>query len=128
MLNKRLFILFSFIFIGASGQYEYYAVDRADGGVTIYSHAQGSRKSFNDILREAGLEGRPYRQINPDAEVPRSRVDRNFWKASGNKVVVDTQKKADTESDLAAKELRKQQLLKMTKAEYEEAKSLGIIK
>ena len=107
---------------------ELYAVERADGGVSIVNYFGG--KSLEEVLKSSGLEGRPIKPITR-ADLP-SRADRNYWKMNdvpiGKKIIVDTVKRQEAEAAKAQKEARKQALLKMTPQEYQEAKDLGLVR
>ena len=110
---------------------ETYAVERADGGITVVAYQDGANDSLETVLRDLGLLGRPIKKVSNE-DFPSDRSDRDFWKLNdipiGKKIVIDTVKKQAKEAEKAQKELRKQALLKMTPAEYQEAKDLGLVR
>jgi len=131
MKNKkrlvRLAVLISFIFTIFSplnGSAETYAVDRADGGVSIVNYFDGASKSLDQVLNDIGLHGRPFKKI-ANGDMPQTKQDRNFWKLLGSKVVVDAVKKQAHLDALAAKEAEKDAIyakLKISREEFEKIK------
>lgn len=129
-MKKLILTIIALSILTDSVYAETYAVERSDGGVSIIYYQEGSGDSLETVIKDLGFTGYPIKKIIP-SDFPTDRSDRNYWKLNdvpvGKKVVIDTDKKQADETAKAAKEVRKQALLKMTPAEYSEAKELGII-
>lgn len=119
-------ILFSIFVLLSSKLYaeeEIYSVQRDDGGVSIVHYNPASKDSLEDVLRESGLDGLFARKISA-SDLPASKADREFWKASGKKVVVDQAKKQQSEAEKSQKEIEKQAVLAKLKISKNEADAL----
>lgn len=94
MIKKILIVsIFLFPFLAnAEIQTEKYMVERPDGGVSIVYYIPDSGKSLNDVLAAQGYENYPVYAI-AQTDIPTDRSDRNYWKRSGGKIVVDPEKK-----------------------------------
>lgn len=126
---KNIF-LFSFLVLFSSEAFaaiEPYAIEREDGGVSVKYYNTNSRYTLEEELVRDGMPGRPAAKLSavPDISLE---SDREFWKVQGNRIIVDETKKTAHAAAKAIKEARKRALLKMTQLEYEEAKSLGLVK
>jgi len=108
-----------------------YIVEKADGSIVIIHHNDAAAQTLEETLNENGLAGLPIIRINQSdiPSDPAERLDRNYWKRGIlKKIEVDTAKKAAAQAAKQAKEDRKRLLLKLTPAEYQEAKELGIVR
>ena len=90
-------LIFVFLIILSSPAFaETYAVERADGGVTIIDYNESANQSLETTLNDFGLSGRPIKRVLlPD--FPSDRKDRKYWKMNdvpiGKKIIIDTVKK-----------------------------------
>lgn len=124
-----IFLIFLFLFFNATAfaDWEHYAVEKPDGSIAVVGYNPGSNDTIQDVLNELGFSGFPIVSVTKN-DLPQDRSDRKYWKKLGKKIVVDQDLK---NSDLAKKQAddnRKKALLKMTDAEYQEAKALGLVK
>lgn len=124
MINL-IFLLSLFITTNLWADTEIYAVDKPDGSVAIAHYFQNSNETLEDFLRGVGLSGLPIRRIQA-SDIPQDaegkKIDREFWKRSGAKVVVDSTKKQDALDVIAAKEAEREAVLlklKISKTEFE---------
>jgi len=126
-----LFLVFSILILRNAFADEGYAVEKSDGSVDVITYLDGSGDSLETILKERGLTGRPVKRVGK-IDLPDGKSDRVYWQMNsipiGKKVIVDTIKKTTDDAAKQAKEARKQTLLKMTTAEYQEAKDLGLFR
>lgn len=118
-----LFLLLGSMCSKALYAVESYAVERTDGGVSIVNYFEGSNDTLDDVLRDIGLSGRPIERISK-ADMPADRTDRNFWKLSGKKVVVDTVKKQAALDAKAQKDAEADSVLSKLKISRQEAQKL----
>lgn len=117
-------LLFLFIFGFCSiAHAETYAVDRADGGVSIISYNESASDTLQDVVRDLGFEGRPIKRIS-ESDIPASREDRDSWTVQGKKIVIDTDKKQAREAAKAEKEAEKDAVLAKLKISKKEAEAL----
>lgn len=121
-MRKIIGFLFVFsIFFSFTVYADTYAVDRADGGVSIINYNEGSKDTLQDVIHDLGFDGRPVKRVSA-SDLPSTREDRKYWTLQGNKVVVDTAKKQVAEAEKAAKEAEKDAVLaklKISRAEFE---------
>lgn len=111
----------------AHADLESYAVELQDGSISIYNHEPTSPKTLTDVLKENGIEPLSVFKVT-EKDLPPTKADKKYWVRQGKNIVIDTVKKSQAEAAKQAKEARKQALLKMTPAEYQEAKDLGIVR
>lgn len=123
-MKKLIFILVLFSSFPVFA--EDYAVETPDG-VAIITYIPGSTDTIEDVVRANGFTSFPVRFIERK-DIPNDHSDQKYWKLSGNRIVVDAAKKQADLDAKAAREARKKALLKMTDAEYAEAKSLGLVR
>jgi len=120
---KKIIVLIGFLSICSFAwavDVDRYAVEREDGGVSIVSYVKGSTKSFEKVLEDNGLSGRPITALS-DADIPKTRADRKYWKMSGKKIVINEFEKQ--EDLLKAQQLESDKTailekLKISKEEY----------
>lgn len=122
MILLLLLILFCPL---AHADWELYALELPDGSVTVQG-LDTTQEDINSVLRKNDYEPVSISRVT-EKDIP-SKADRKYWKKQGNRIVIDTDKKAEDEAENLAKETRKKQLIKMTDAEYEEAKTLGLVR
>src|SRR3990167_4468177 len=114
-------------FCGSLFATEKYLVEKPDLSVWIVYYFDGASDSLADVLNANGLTGLPISRLN-DADIPKDRSDRKYLKKNdvpiGSKILIDNVKKQADETAEQAKDARKRAVLKMTPAEYAEAKDL----
>lgn len=120
-----LLILLIFFCPLAYADWESYAVELEDGSIEIENVDPSA--DITDVLKIKGIVPKSITQVTA-ADLPANKSDRKYWTRLGKKIVVDDIKKAEDLAAKQAREARKKQLLKMTDAEYAEAKSLGIVR
>lgn len=98
MKKYLLLILVPFLFCG----FKTYVIDD-DGKVLIMTTQEGV--DVNGELKKIGKDGRSFKEIDPVKLPPKE--DRDFFKLEDGEVVVDEQKKAEREQELAFIELSK---------------------
>lgn len=131
---KKLTLIFICLVIllknGYCDDVELYAVSKADGQISVINYYPGSGDSLEHILKDNNFVGFPIKRIQT-SDLP-ARSDRKYWRLNdvpiGKKIIVDLAAKQADELDKQTKEERKRSLLKMTPAEYTEAKQLGLVK
>lgn len=136
-MNKIMILFFVAFFISiavildAQVETELYVVEKPDGSVSIINYILGSGDSLEGIVNDLGFSGLPIKKITKN-DLPNDRSDRKYWKLNqipiGKKIEIDTVKKQADETAKTIKEARKQALLKMTPAEFQEAKDLGLVR
>jgi len=126
-----ILILLISLFISHDAFAELYAVQREDGGVSVINYLEGSKDTLEDVVKQLGYWGRPIHRIKP-SDLPSDRTDRKYWTINhvpfGKKIKIDNSEKEKDEAKKAQVEQRKRELLKLTAAEFEEAKAIGLIK
>lgn len=122
-MKKILFLSVLWILCRPVFAIESYAVERADGGVSIVHYYENSSDTLDKVLKDVGLEGRPFRRVQA-SDLPQTREDRNFWTLQGGKVVVDAAKKQAAEDAEAAKEAEREAVLEKLKISKEEFEKL----
>ena len=127
---KKLIFL-SLILFSVPAYAEMYAVERPDGGTSIIYYQEGSNDSLESVINDLGFKGFPIKKITP-SDLPPDRSNRKYWKVNeipiGKKIMIDSNKKQADEAAQQSTEARKRAVLKMTPAEFQEAKDLGLVK
>ena len=127
----RYLIFILVLFFSTNLYADRYLVEKPDGSVVIAGYNEGSNDSLSEFLRSVGLAGLPVSRLS-DSDIPQDRSERKYWKKNdvpiGGKIIIDTAAKQDDETKKIVKEERKRALLKLTPAEYQEAKDLGLVK
>lgn len=100
-----------------------YMVERPDGGVTVIYYVSGSKDSIEDVIKSYGLSGLPYQKVNA-SDIPATRIDRKYWKKSGNSMGIDTVKRQSDIDAKTAKEAEKDAVLTKLKISKDEFKKL----
>ena len=120
-----ILILFVLLILNAgSAHADLYAIEREDGGVTIYNYNEGSRSSLESEIKELGLFGRPIFKIEK-SDMPNEK--QKYWKIQNGKILVDEVKKSEDlakTSEKGAKKAAALAKLKVTEQELKDA--LGI--
>jgi len=124
-MKKLIFVLF-FLSICSVATAEKYAIENDDGSIRILDYAPGSAP-LEDVLGWLGASDKTVIKVRPEDEAITVGEPIEALQILGNRVKVNQSKKAEIEAEKQAKEARKKALLKMTDAEYKEAKELRLI-
>ena len=82
---------------------EPHIIERADGGISVMYYNTESRFTPAEERDRQGFVGRPITKIKM-SDIPQSREDRNYWKKSGDKIVIDTARKNTDEAKTTARQ------------------------
>lgn len=84
MILLLLLILFCPL---AHADWETYALEMPDGSVTIQS-LDSTVEDINSVISKNGYSPLSISRIK-QSDLPANRVDREFWKKQGNRIIVD---------------------------------------
>lgn len=104
---KIIFLILFFAHIGYASTVR--VVERADGKVSVIHPVKDC--DFDEVQKELGLEGRPYKDI--DIKDLPSRDYRNAWTFDGLKINIDTE--AKREIDITKEMIRLEEVELQTK-------------
>jgi len=99
----KLLIIALMLYFSQPSFADQYVIENVDGTVALLTYFEASNDSLADVIKAAGLEGRPIKRAIPDSswvDDEGNKVDRKYWRFNnvpiGNPISIDNaQRQAD---------------------------------